>query len=1499
MRRKLKSLQALLLALVLFALTPADILAGTNEGSGGNNVSVGANVDESDESENVNVNGNVNGNGNTAVSLSEQNDSGQQEDSDTGVLSGEATDTSSLSADTVADGKSDTAPDSGTESGASQEESSATASAEEDEQDTGADGDSLSTQEQDSVNTKEQTEKSDSEAAADSSVSEEENKETEVFGEENRDTGESGDSIETTAADLEPSETGDPENGLPADNEENDGQDEEETAPGGFMPVDYEAPRVTPQETEAETSVTRKRLLRGTASVGASVTDSEYDPRSTGIITSVKNQGNYETCWAFASMSAAETSMLKKGNVTSPDYSEKHLAWFMYNYEGINDPKGNTEGDYTVGLPSGGTSIYGLGGNQMYAAFALSGWMGAANQSDYPYMTSASDTIEKTKENYFNSVAHLQDFRFIDYDVSNSTNLTQDIRNIKQAILDYGSVVIGYYDNDNYRNGEAIYCNVKYAANHAVTLVGWDNSYLSTKFKSGRQPDENGAWIVKNSWGTEQGDNGYFYLSYYDKTISNPVAFSYEKADNYDSQYFYDGSTGLSAYYGEDKYANVFTVDENAGAGETLKAVSVAFDTANVSYSIQIYKNPDSGDPASGETVCTMTGLSTTFAGLYTVPLTTTVSLSPGDTFSVVVDPKNDSDAIFIDQSASSSWIKFVTSESQGQSYEYNGYYGWRDLGSQSKTARIRAYTTTSFSVTLAESSYIYDKKAKEPGVTVSYGGKTLTKGTDYNVSYKNNTDAGTATVIVTGTGEYAENSAEKTFTITPRTIATEYGDKLPGLLYVMLAGDTAYYYTGNSIEPAILGKYYETTLFGSDYYQLVKGKDYTVVYKNNVSVGTATATMTGIGNFAGTKALDFTIQRTPSGMVATPFAAPGYSDAIESGTKVILGCQTSGASIYYSLSGGSGSVSNKLYTGTPVSIEGASNQSVTLTIYAKKEGMKESAKNTYTYTIEDEYGDITDSGDQTFYKTLSNKKMIWVRDIEDQTYTGFNITLESIGRNVYYGNKLLTKGTDYTVSYKNNKKAGTATVTVTGKGNYSGTTKESFTINPVDLGSGDAALTLVTGSLTLPYSKKAQKPSPAVYYNGISLKKGTDYTIAYYEDEAATKLISGGLQSNETSEKVYYIKYTGKGNFKGTDKGATKVTIRAKGTAVYPISKAKITFTDGSTYYYQRSEIKPGFTVSYKTGNTTNPLEPGKDYLVTYLNNTGKGTGKIVITGMDPYTGTLSKTFKIKARSLADPSVSAKVTGDVTYVKGGVKPAIEVKYGEKVLEQGTDYTVSYSNNKAVGKTVKCVIKGKGNYSGSKTIYSSAITTADLAKQTLILSDMKYTEKENKYKAVPLIVDANGNVLKAGTDYDKSYVYEYDAVNGKNDHKAGEAVGTSIPDPGELIRVTVTGKNNYAGSVIEGTYQIAAETETTPFSKASVKIAAQAYTGQPVMPCGDSPSGDLTVKIGKTPLTSNTDYEIVTYINNVKKGNAYIVLKGKGRYYGTKKVKFKINAYKN
>ena len=132
------------------------------------------------------------------------------------------------------------------------------------------------------------------------------------------------------------------------------------------------------------------------------------------------------------------------------------------------------------------------------------------------------------------------------------------------------------------------------------------------------------------------------------------------------------------------------------------------------------------------------------------------------------------------------------------------------------------------------------------------------------------------------------------------------------------------------------------------------------------------------------------------------------------------------------------------------------------------------------------------------------------------------------------------------------------------------------------------------------------------------------------------------------------------------------------------------------SSYTYTGSANKP--TVTVKNGSTT--LKSGTDYTVAYKNNTNAGTATVTITGKGSYTGTITKTFKITAASIAKSTVTG--IANKYYTGKAITQSPTVKLGNKTLKKGTDYTVTFKNNKAVGKAT-VTIKGKGNYSGTVT----------------------------------------------------------------------------------------------------------------------------------------------------------------------------------------------------
>lgn len=435
-------------------------------------------------------------------------------------------------------------------------------------------------------------------------------------------------------------------------------------------------------------------------SLSRGVLPSRYDSREKGHVTSVKDQDPWGACWAFGALSAGETSMLKEGIAGSDiDLSEMHLAYFFFQCP--SDPLGLTSGD-TV-RNNTGSYFLDTGGNNLFTMFALSKWTGAAAESLVPYTNTSSISHAYA----YQDTAHLQNARFVN---------SADSVSVKKLILEYGAVSTAIYYHPQFQNDNGAYL-FPYAGNstnHIVSIVGWDDSYSRNNFSavySGRtiRPSSDGAWIAKNSYGTSLGDQGYIYISYEDVSFLQTAgdylsyAFDMERADNYDHNYQYDGSFGsgfVSSMNGTE-LANVYKVKGNSGGNERLDAVSFSLFSQNVTYSIQIYKNPSSGNPSSGSPVFSrpQTG-QTSYSGYYTIPLNQKPVFAQGDTFSVVITLSSLTDSsvkYFIDQTCSISDLQFVSSSGKNQSfYRSAASDGWIDLHSLGfgKTARIKAFTT-------------------------------------------------------------------------------------------------------------------------------------------------------------------------------------------------------------------------------------------------------------------------------------------------------------------------------------------------------------------------------------------------------------------------------------------------------------------------------------------------------------------------------------------------------------------------------------------------------------------------------------------------------------------------------------------------------------------------------------------------------------------------------------------------------------------------------------
>ena len=443
----------------------------------------------------------------------------------------------------------------------------------------------------------------------------------------------------------------------------------------------------------------------------------------------------------------------------------------------------------------------------------------------------------------------------------------------------------------------------------------------------------------------------------------------------------------------------------------------------------------------------------------------------------------------------------------------------------------------------------------------------------------------------------------------------------------------------------------------------LSEGIDYTVSYSNNINAGTAIVTITGTGDYMGTITATFMINKAAQSITASDLSLTYLS----SGKISVSGNQ--GALTYKSSDTTIATVNNS----GNVTAKGVGTATITITAAATENYMAA----TKTVTVKVSAATIAD-----FDVTL-----------ESTSYT-YNGIAKKPAVTIKYGSITLEADTDYTVSYSNNTNAGTAMVTVSGKGNYTGLAVETFTI---------------------------AKASPVLYFASNSVfKKTTDSAFT----NTLTKITDGTVSLSSSNTSVATVNSS---SGLVTIKGAGSATITANaaagtnynaGSASYSLTVSARSISDctmtisPTSYTYDGTAKKPTVTIK---NNSTN-LTINTDYTVSYNNNTNAGTGTVTATGKGSYSGTLSKTFTIgKASptlSFASSSVSKKTT-DSAFTN--------------TLTKKTDGTVTFSSSNTSVATVNSssglvTIKGAGkttitanaaagtNYNAGSVSYELTIT---------------------------------------------------------------------------------------------------------------------------------------------------------------------------------------------
>lgn len=603
----------------------------------------------------------------------------------------------------------------------------------------------------------------------------------------------------------------------------------------------------------------------------------------------------------------------------------------------------------------------------------------------------------------------------------------------------------------------------------------------------------------------------------------------------------------------------------------------------------------------------------------------------------------------------------------------------------------------------------------------------------------------------------------------------------------------------------------------------------------------------------------------------------------------------------------------------------------------------------------------------------------LWVSGLRQSIpYTGSAVTQENI--KVYHNSTLLQEKKEYTISYKNNKNAGTAKLIVTGKGNYTGKVPQEFTIEHIDLGA-EAQNHISAAVATAAATGKRLKPVVTVTWNGKKLKEKKDYTLSYDANITSasadgydvtingvgnysgsivrkfrvvpkgTKLLNSakvsglaksypyrnigdsagdavpdGLEDDLTKLSVKVGKTT---LTQGTDYTVRMENIGAVGTAAIIIEpaagssyagekrvpvlitgtdlkKCSITGLEGA-YPYTGAPVTPEIAVF--TGKNGSGTQISADaYTIRYANNTKPGKATVTVTGIAEkgYSGTLKATYTIGRADLekgeAAGTITIRMPDTVSYAKGGAKPKPVVMYTEGgasyTLRENIDYKLKYKNNTAVSEGASrqpvVSITGIGNYSGTVT-KNFAVTRQDIGLLTIAAADKAYSAKKkgSAYYCAPKVYDLDGKLLKPKKDYTVRYT---------DDATGSEIDKTTVIENGTKIRVTVTAtqtaKSGYSGT-LSTTYLVRSAESVKDVTKAKAdKISPQPYTGEPIIP-----ELKLYIIAGgtKTYLTEGEDYEIAGCYNNIQKGTATILIKGKdtGGCSGIKAVTFKITAADN
>lgn len=1197
------------------------------------------------------------------------------------------------------------------------------------------------------------------------------------------------------------------------------------------------------------------------ARLSAQKLPSAYDPRSSGELTTVKDQASTGACWAFSALACAEQDLIKKGlENPSAEFSVPALV--------LSSNSGTATGK----------DDFSSGGNWLFAASALANGQGLCYEDYEPFLEYGTENmvVSENKKN-------VSEYR-LNY-VMELSSTTQ----VKRKIQELGAVSASYFAGSGYMNDDSTaYYNPDATKNspinHAVTVVGWDDSYSKNNFRY--KPARNGAWLVKGSWGADQDNDGFYWVSYDEAEFGQFCCYDFE--ESCDNTYHYSKMTGYVVNASNDGSvygANVFT----AKADEKLDKAGFMYvgKTGSADYTLSVYTDVSDSDPI-GVLEAQISG-SVSANGFYTVDFPEDILLEKGEKYSISVKFSGDSGRGYLLAESDR------TSKAQaGQSYvSLNGKY-WSDVGAD-KTDSIGSLFIYAYTDDTAKP----DKSSLE-SVLAQYGtlagcereANNARKVLADETASKN--DISNAEKLLLSAVEEQDEALVITTETQWESFAKRVsgGESFEGKL-VTLEADLDFdektispvgdyenpfmgYFDGNGhiVKNAIIISEDYSGLFAN----IKNGAEINNISLKNCTVkgsyaggivglsqGTAIKACTFDGAVSGSVYSGGIVGRQSCGIIAE--CSSNLSKNSSANTNAFIGGKDIAVTVVnasgcYSID--SDSLVSSLSAGSALS-QGA----YAMNTYGEK--FKDSAKWTMDGTLVR----------QTSYNEQASHKITFsavAQTIEVCTDYAGKATFPNV--NVQQGYSLGW--------YRNGEPANSNTVftentTVSAKVTQSDKTKidyvlnggENSPLNPDELSDGESAQlsdpTKEGAQFTGWYADPQLEGDPIT---SLSFSDGSQTLYAGWKANIYTvdfTDINGNIISAQTiaygksaaPPKAPAIK--GK-RFAGWNKDFSKVTANMTVQAVYTdrklIKDCEISgFKDDMTFTgYELAQS--GITFSY---NGT-PLTKNKDYTIEYADNIAVGKGKMIITGIGEYSGTIVKTFDILPKSAQLTSVYYVDT--LSYTGKPLRPDVMVTDGGKFLLPENDYTVSYSSNTKIG-VGKMIISFMGNYQGTIT----KTFTIYPAKQEI-------QSLQTRYKGFFIDFAQKGSA----TGYELQYSTRPDFTGAKtltiSSNKTDKKTVSNLT-AGKKYYVRVRSYTIVSGKRYNGAWSDIKSVTTAKYDLAKAKVTGiknKTFTGKNI-------TQSIAVTYSGKALKNGIDYT-VRYSSNKNIGTAKVTITGKGSYGG-------------